>query len=171
LNSYTRGWRSRPEAGEPGPSTLTIPPTLAITIDSARFGTLTVEPADVLELPQGLIGLGGRRYTLLDRNPGTGFQWLHSLDDPALALPVVDPRRFFRDFALALSAEDEERVGAPDLAAAELYVTVRTAPDPADVVVNLRAPIVVWERRGYQLLNTAPGADLQVRLFASADAA
>jgi flagellar assembly factor FliW len=138
-------------------------------IESSRFGTLQIAPADVLELPLGLIGLDGRHYTLLDRNPGSGFRWLHSLDHPDLALPVVDPRRFFHNFALQLSDEDRERIGAADLAEADLHVTVRTAPDPADIVVNLRAPIVVWERCGYQVLNTAPGAGLQVPLFAPAD--
>lgn len=138
-------------------------------IDSSRFGTLQIEPTDVIEFPLGLIGLGGQRYTLLDRNPGSGFQWLHSLQDGGLALPVIDPRRFFHNFALELTAEERERIGAPDPAEAALYVTVRTAPDPADVVVNLRAPIVVWEGRGYQVLNTAPGAALQAHLFAPAD--
>jgi flagellar assembly factor FliW len=146
-------------------------PTTATVIESLRFGTLTIKPGEVLEFPRGLIGLGGRHYTLLDRNPGTGFRWLHSLDDPAIALPVIDPRSFFHNFALQLSDDEQERVGAGDLDQAQLYVTVRTAPDPADVVVNLRAPIVVWERRAHQVLNTAPGADLQVRLFAPADAA
>jgi flagellar assembly factor FliW len=148
-----------------------IDPTAPTVLESLRFGALTVEPEDVLDFPRGLIGLGGRRYTLLDRNPGTGFWWLHSLDDPAIALPVVDPRGFFHNFALQLSDDERERVGVDDLGEAQLYVTVRTAPDPADVVVNLRAPIVVWERRAHQVLNTAPGADLQVRLFAPADAA
>jgi flagellar assembly factor FliW len=148
-----------------------IDPTEATVLESLRFGTLTIEPDDVLEFPRGLIGLGGRHYTLLDRNPGTGFQWLHSLEDPAIALPVVDPRSFFHNFSLQLSEDEHERVGADDLDQAQLYVTVRTAPDPADVLVNLRAPIVVWERRAHQVLNTAPGADLQVRLFAAADAA
>lgn len=148
-----------------------IDPTAATVLQSLRFGALTIDPDDVLDFPRGLIGLGGRHYTLLDRNPGTGFWWLHSLDDPAIALPVVDPRSFFHNFALALSEDEHERVGAEELEEAQLYVTVRTAPDPADVVVNLRAPIVVWERRAHQVLNTAPGADLQVRLFAPADAA
>jgi flagellar assembly factor FliW len=137
-------------------------------IDSSRFGHVEVAPQEVIEFPRGLIGLGGRHWTLLDRNPGTGFLWLHSLQDGALALPVIDPRRFFRAFSLAIADEDRERIGAPDLAAADLYVTVRAAPDPADVVVNLRAPLVVWEGRGHQVLNAAPGADLQVPLFVPA---
>ena len=147
-----------------------IDPTAPTVLESLRFGALTVEPEDILDFPRGLIGLGGRHYTLLDRNPGTGFLWLHSLDDPAIALPVIDPRGFFHNFSLQLGEDEQERVGAEELEDAQLYVTVRTAPDPADVVVNLRAPIVVWERRAHQVLNTAPGADLQVRLFAPADA-
>jgi flagellar assembly factor FliW len=146
-------------------------PITTTVLESLRFGTLTIEPDEVLEFPRGLIGLGGRHYTLLDRNPGTGFLWLHSLEDPAIALPVVDPRSFFDNFALQLSEDEHERVGAEDLGQAQLYVTVRTAPNPGDVVVNLRAPIVVWERRAHQVLNTAPGADLQVRLFAPANTA
>jgi flagellar assembly factor FliW len=153
------------------PETTTDPMTTTV-IESSRFGTVEVAHEDRLEFPRGLIGLGGQYYTLLDRNPGTGFLWLHSLDDPGLALPVLDPRRFFHNFALELSAEEREQVGVENPAAeAELYVTVRTAPNPADVVVNLRAPIVVWEGRGHQVLNTAPGAELQARLFAPADAA
>ena len=134
-------------------------------IESTRFGPLQIEPEDILEFPHGLIGLGGRHYTLLDRNPGSGFLWLHSLDDPALALPVVDPRDFFNPFPLEFSASDRELIAVEDLDGAQLYVTVRAAPDPADIVVNQRAPIVIVERQAYQLLNSAPGAELQARLF------
>ena len=138
-------------------------------IDSSRFGPLQVEPEDVIDFPLGMIGLPGHRYTLLDRNPGSGFLWLHSLDEPALALPVLDPRKFFKGFEVSIGDEDRERVGASDLDAAALYVTVRAASDPADIVVNLRAPIVVWEQVGHQVLNTAPGASLQAPLFAPAE--
>jgi flagellar assembly factor FliW len=142
------------------------PTPTTTTCESSRFGTLEIPAEGVIEFPLGLIGLGGLRYALLDRNPGSGFHWLHSLEDPHLALPVVDPRRFFHPFVLGLGDEDRERVGAPDPAAAQVYVTVRTAPDPADTLVNLRAPLVVWERRGHQVLNAAPGAELRVPLFA-----
>ena len=142
-----------------------MPATDTATIESSRFGTLQVAAEEIIEFPFGLIGLEGSRYTLLDRNPGSGILWLHSLDSPELALPVLDPHPFFPAFELALSEEDQERIGAPDLAAAQLYVTMRAAPDPADVLVNLRAPLIVYEGHGYQVLNAAPGADLQAPLF------
>jgi flagellar assembly factor FliW len=142
-----------------------MPATDTTTIESSRFGTLQVAAEEVIEFPLGLIGLEGSRYTLLDRNPDSGILWLHSLDLPELALPVLDPDPFFPSFELSLSEEDRERVGAPDLAVAQLYVTMRAAPDPADVVVNLRAPLLIHEGRGYPVLNAAPGADLQAPLF------
>ncbi len=141
--------------------------TAMTPIESSRFGPLEVAPEDVIEFPRGLIGLGGRRYTLLDRNPGSGFLWLHSLEDPALALPVVDPRSFFESFALSLGEEDRARIGADDPLAAQVYVTVRAASDPAEIVVNLRAPLVIWQGRGHQVINSAPGAELQAPLFAA----
>jgi flagellar assembly factor FliW len=141
---------------------------VTLTLDSSRFGALEIPAEAVIEFPLGLIGLGGLRYVLLDHNPGSGFHWLHSLDDPSLALPVVEPRRFFNGFALVLSDEEREQIGAPDLSAAEVYVTVRAAPNPADTLVNLRAPLIVWENRGHQVLNTAPGAELRVPLFGAA---
>ncbi|MFI5009292.1 MAG: flagellar assembly protein FliW [Solirubrobacterales bacterium] len=142
-------------------------PPAPLTIESSRFGSLRVPAEDVIEFPLGLIGLDGSRYTLLDRNPGTGFLWLHSLEDPSLALPVVEPRRFFSSYELSLTEEERERIGV-DPAAARVYVTVRAAADPAEVVVNLRAPLVVAEGRGHQVLNTAPGAELQAPLFSTA---
>jgi flagellar assembly factor FliW len=144
---------------------------MPVTIESARFGALQFADEAVIDFPQGLIGLPGTRYALIDRNPKSGFLWLHSLDDPALALPVVDPRLFFPAFALELGGEDSELIGLEDPHAAALFVTVRARPRPEDITVNLRAPLVVWEGRGYQVLNAAEGADLQAPLFALAGTA
>lgn len=138
-----------------------------ITIQSSRFGALSIAPEEAIEFPHGLIGLAGSRYALLQRNPGSGFLWLHSLQDGALALPVIDPRPFFPGFELVLSAEERERIGDCDPGAAAVYVTVRAAADPAETVANLRAPLLICAGVGFQVLNGAPGADLQAPLFPS----
>jgi flagellar assembly factor FliW len=143
---------------------------VSVTFQSIRFGEVQVAEQDVIEFPFGLIGLGGARYTLLDRNPGTGFLWLHSVDEPALALPVVRPEPFFSEFSLHMAPEDVERTGIE--AGAEdvtLYVTVRATPNPIDITANLRAPLVVHEGRGYQVINANPEAQLQAPLFVLSD--
>ena len=137
-----------------------------VTFESIRFGTVEIAAEDVIEFPFGLIGLGGLRYTLLDRNPGSGFLWLHAVDNPALALPVVSPHQFFSTFTLEIAPEDRERTGIEDATGAQLYVTVRATPDPADITANLRAPLLILGGHGYQVLNTHEDAPLQAPLFA-----
>jgi flagellar assembly factor FliW len=138
---------------------------MSVTFESIRFGSVEIPQEDVIEFPLGLIGLGGLRYALIDRNPGTGFLWLHSVDDSALALPVVDPRQFFSTFTLDIAPEDRERTGIQDASGARVYVTVRAAPNPLDITVNLRAPLVIHESNGYQVINLSEDAPLQAPLF------
>jgi flagellar assembly factor FliW len=138
---------------------------MPVRFESVRFGELEVPEEAVVDFPFGLIGLGGLRYALVDRNPGSGFLWLHCVEDPALALPVVDPSDFFSSFALEMAPEDRERTGLEDLQGAQLYVTVRAAPNPLEITANLRAPLVVSDGRGYQVLNGATGASLRAPLF------
>lgn len=143
---------------------------MPVTFQSVRFGTVEVADEQVVEFPFGLIGLGGLRYALVDRNPGSGFLWLHSTEDPALALPVVGPHTFFPDFHPRITEEDRERTGIADVETATLYVTVRAAPDPLQTTANLRAPLVVRDGRGYQVINADAQAPLRAPLFVLAGA-
>jgi flagellar assembly factor FliW len=139
---------------------------MSMKFQSIRFGPIEIGEQDVIEFPLGLIGLGGLQYTLIDRNPGTGFLWLHAVDNAALALPVVSPHQFFPSFSLEIAPEDRERTGIENAEPAELYVTVRATPNPLDITANLRAPLVIREGRGYQVLNVNEDAPLQAPLFA-----
>jgi flagellar assembly factor FliW len=138
---------------------------MSVTFKSIRFGTVEIDAQDVIEFPFGLVGLGGLRYALIDRNPGTGFLWLHEIDNPALALPVVSPHQFFANFTLEIAPEDQERTGIQDASDALLYVTVRATPNPLDITANLRAPLVIRDGSGYQVINTHEDAPLQAPLF------
>ncbi len=45
-------------------------------------------------------------------------------------------------------------------------MTVRAAPNPLDITANLRAPLLILDGRGYQVINTNEEAPLQAPLFA-----
>jgi len=126
------------------------------TIDSTRFGRIEVAPDSAIAFPHGLAGLDSRRFTLVARAEDDAFVWLHSLEDPALALAVADPRRFFADFALE---------PAPP-ADASVYVTVRASEQIEEFTANLRAPLVIADGIGQQVINEAAGAELRAPLFA-----
>ena len=136
-------------------------PTL--TVDSTRFGTLEIDPAERIGFPAGLIGLGGREFVLIDHDAESSFRWLQSLEDPALALPVTNPWAFFADYEVELSDDDTERVG--EAADIEVWVTIRTGTDLSDFSANLRAPIVIANGRGFQVINEATEAPVRAPLF------
>jgi flagellar assembly factor FliW len=139
---------------------------LSLMIESSRFGRVEIDPSTVVEFPDGLIGLGGSRYALLASEPSSPFLWLHSIDDPTLALPVTDPHHFFPDFTVELGDEDASRLSLDDTTSVAVYVTVRAAEALEDFRANLKAPILVWSGRGHQVINQAPGAKLRAPLFA-----
>jgi flagellar assembly factor FliW len=138
----------------------------ALTVESTRFGTLQVD-AEPIHFPAGLIGLGGRDFVLIDHDPDSAFSWLQSVEDPSLALPVTDPFAFFADYVVELSEDDTDRVGGAD-AAPIVLVTVRAAAELSDFSANLRAPILIANGRGHQVINEAPDAPVRAPLFAGA---
>ena len=138
---------------------------MAVTIESTRFGTLEVPDEAVVEFPTGLIGLGGTRYTLLSREESKPFLWLHSIDDPSLAMPVTKPGIFFADYEVEISDTEAHRIGITDPADAEVYVTVRAAESIQDFRANLRAPILIVGGRGHQVINEADGTSVRQPLF------
>lgn len=148
---------------------------MSTTIDSTRFGRIEVAPDSAIAFPHGLTGLDSRRFTLVARAEDDAFVWLHSLEDPALALPLADPRRFFAGFALEPAEGELERLDlAPTALASDdaaIYVTVRASERLEDFTANLRAPLVIVDGVGHQLLNQAPEAELRAPLFAELAAA
>jgi flagellar assembly factor FliW len=133
-----------------------------LTVESSRFGTLEIEAGAVLEFPTGLIGLQSTRWTLVGGTTDGPFQWLHSLDDPALALPVTSPWAFFADYEVDLSDADSERISADDVL---VLVTVRAGSELSDFSANLRAPILISGGRGHQVINQSAHAPVRAALF------
>jgi flagellar assembly factor FliW len=140
---------------------------MALTLQSTRFGEVEIPEESVIEFPYGLIGLGGNRYTLLARSDDAAFVWLHSLDDPALALPLTNPWRFFEAYELEIADEEAGRLGIESDDDTAVYVTVRAAETLEDFSANLRAPILVSNGLGHQVINQAPDAPVRAPLFPS----
>jgi len=140
--------------------------TETITLESSRFGTVEVPAQAIVEFPTGLIGLGGHRYALLARSEESTFVWLHSLEDPELALPLTNPWQFFNSYEVELSDDEADRIGVSDAEETVVYVTVRAAETLEDFSANLRAPILIADGLGHQVINQAPDAPVRAPLFA-----
>jgi flagellar assembly factor FliW len=138
---------------------------MAVSIDSTRFGQIEIQDEAVIEFPNGMIGLTGTRYALVAREEDGAFQWLHSLDDPSLAIPVTNPFVFFQSYEVEISSAEADRIGITEPEQADVYVTVRAGEQLEDFRANLRAPILITAGRGYQVINEASDAPVRAPLF------
>jgi flagellar assembly factor FliW len=140
-------------------------------IESSRFGLLEIAEEAVLEFPEGLIGLPGTRYALIAQAEDSPFYWLHSVDDPDLALPVTNPWLFFSDFEARVSDEDAKALGLDGPEEASIFCVVRAAESLEDFTANLLAPVVVHAARrvGRQVINEAAGYRVREPLFSEVE--
>ncbi len=137
---------------------------MSVTLNSPRFGVLEIPDEGVIEFPLGLIGIEGHRYALVNQDD-SAFAWLHSLDDPSFALPVMNPWQVFVDYEVEISDAEAARIAISDPEKTSVYVTVRATERAEDCSVNLRAPILISEGRGFQVINEFPSAPLRAPLF------
>jgi len=138
---------------------------MAEIVNSTRFGELEVPDEVLIDFPEGMIGVGGRRFALLEREESGAFKWLQETSEPDLALPVTDPFAFFPDYEVVLSDGEAERIGVTDPAAAQVLVVVRADEDPGRISANLLAPILIASGAGHQVMNESSWAPLREPLL------
>lgn len=81
---------------------------------------------------------------------------------------MTNPWAFFAEYEVELSDADTAKLGADE---ATVLVTVRASTELADFSANLRAPILIAEGRGHQMINEAKDAPVRAPLFEIAESA
>ncbi|MDR0997049.1 MAG: flagellar assembly protein FliW [Zoogloeaceae bacterium] len=122
------------------------------------FGEIDVDPAKVLEFPRGLANFEQQTRYMLIHEPGTGNDpvsyTLQSLDDPTLALQLIDPAALGFSYELALSDDEAALIGLanPKDAAVMLVIFKREDKATAGLGAGLRAPLIIntQTRKGLQ---------------------
>ena len=124
-------------------------------VKTTRFGEIEVKEADVLELPNGLIGFPElKKYVLLDHDKESPFKWLQSLDDGAIAFVLINPLLFRPEYTVEVS---EAEVGDLELTREEdavISVIITMPSNPKNMTANLKAPLVfnLKNRKGKQII-------------------
>jgi flagellar assembly factor FliW len=122
-------------------------------ISTPRFGSLTIDEADVLTFVDGLIGMEEcRRWVLLADAQNSSLGWLQNLDHPEVALGVVNPRRFVADYQARVARRDITPLGLQNPQDAQVLVIVSKSGN--ELTLNLKAPLVIHlaERLGRQIV-------------------
>ena len=135
-------------------------------INTKVFGEIDIADEKIIHFPLGIIGFPDlTEFTLIhDEDRGIGsIHWMQSIQEPAFAMPVMDPLIVRPDYNPEV--DDELLASAGDITAENLLVlvTVSIPGDLKKMSVNLRGPIVInaAERKACQII--VEGEDYAVK--------
>lgn len=115
--------------------------------NTRMFGEIEIEDSKIIILEQGIVGFPDmKRFALIfdeDRGRESTIKWFQSMDDPAFAMPVLDPLELVEDYAPAVSDELRRSLGGLNSENAFVLTTVTVPPDIEQISINLKAPIII----------------------------
>ncbi|MBS0208792.1 MAG: flagellar assembly protein FliW [Planctomycetes bacterium] len=111
-------------------------------LKTTRFGSVSVEPGDVLTFNSGLLGLEAcRQWVLLADAHNDALGWLQCLSQPEVALALVSPRRFVPDYQFRVYRSELAPLELEQVSAAQVLVIL--GRNESGLTLNLKAPIVI----------------------------
>ena len=116
-----------------------------IRINTKRFGEMEFSEESVVRVRGGLIGLGGlENYVIIRNQDGSPLYWLQCVDDPDLALVMIDPQVFKPDYAPPIPPAVAGELEAAEPGELSVFVIVTIpAGNPRGLTANLLGPVVV----------------------------
>jgi len=116
-------------------------------IQTVNFGDLDIPEDKIITFKEGVPGFSQiHRFAVLELEELKPFQYLQALDEPPIALFIINPFMVDPTYEFRLTDSDMEDLNSKN--SAELAVfTVATIPeDPRQATLNLMAPIVINEK-------------------------
>ena len=127
-------------------------------IETRVFGEVDIDPAKIIHFENGIVGFPDLQdFALIhdsDQGDNAGIRWMQSIEEPAFAMPVMDPLTVKPDYNPEVDDEVLKPIGKLDPEEILVLVTVTVPKDLKKMSVNLRAPIIinVSERKAVQII-------------------
>lgn len=115
-------------------------------VTTKLFGEIETSEEKVILFPGGIIGFPEmQRFMLIHdvENEKTTISWLQSLDEPAFAMPVIDPLVLLGDYDPLVEDEMLEILGELKPENMLVVVTVTVPSDITKMTANFKAPIII----------------------------
>ena len=117
-----------------------------MNITTKNFGEITIDDEKIIKFPSGIIGFPDLTdFALIhDEEKGVGgIHWMQSMQEPAFAMPVMDPLNVCEDYNPQVDDEILKPIGELVPEETLVLVTVTVPTDLTQMSVNLRGPIVI----------------------------
>lgn len=117
-------------------------------IKTKCFGEVDIEDEKIVDFPDGILGFEEyKRFTLIYDIKNNGekskIAWLQAVDEPDLALPVMNPFDVKEDYAPFMREASFKDLGDVNSENALVLLLVTVPNDVTKATANLKAPVVI----------------------------
>ncbi|MBQ6024766.1 MAG: flagellar assembly protein FliW [Lachnospiraceae bacterium] len=148
-----------------------------MNVKTRHFGDVEIDDSKVITMDNGLFGFENyKKYVLLydsssDEIPN--IQWLQSLDEELLALPVMIPTTVVPDYNPVVEDETLASLGEWKEEDVSMLVTVTVPEDIKKMSINLKAHIVIntTTMKGCQVVAENPEYEVKHMIYELLEAA
>ena len=113
-------------------------------VKTGRFGQLTVDSEEHIQVPQGIMGFPEyTKFCLVDPGDETLILWLQSLENPEICFPVLEPKIFKPEYSARLSAAELRELKLENINQSAVFSILTIPEDVTQMTANLKAPIVI----------------------------
>ena len=138
-------------------------------VNTVRFGEIEIEENRIFNFALPIIGFNEmKKFAIIDTNKDSFFKWLQSIEDPALAFPIVSVFSMNLDYSIDLPDNVVESLKITSVENL-LVMNIASIPqdDPQGATINLLAPIIfnLEELLAGQVVLSGSGYDISFPLF------
>lgn len=120
---------------------------MVMLVKTKHFGEIELDESKIINFDNGILGFEDcKRYTILyDAVEGERpeISWLQSLDEPALALPVISPFIIKPDYNPLIEDELIKSLGELNEDNIVILVSVTVPSDIEKISANIKAPFII----------------------------
>jgi len=139
---------------------------MSVTVETTRFGALQLEQSAIITFTQPIIGFQDyRRFTLIDGPENSGVTWLQSLDSPELAFLMLRPKLIIADYKVSLHPLELSELAVGSVDELETFSLLVVPEDQRKVRTNLKAPILINQKRGLGKQTVLENSDYPIQFF------
>jgi flagellar assembly factor FliW len=146
-------------------------------IKTKHFGEIDLDEDKVLYFENGILGFEDyKKYTLLfDEEDGerSDISWLQSLEEAALAIPVISPFLVKSDYNPEVEDELLKPLGEVTQENIAILVTITVPADIENITANLKAPFIINTdtKKGAQIIIDNPDYEVKYLFYEQLKAA
>jgi len=138
-------------------------------LNTVKFGQIEVNENKVFEFVLPIIGFNDlSKYVIIEPEKDTLFKWLQSVEEPALAFPIISVATLDYDYSVDLAdnvVNDLEITNPESL----LVMNITSIPqdNPRGTTINLLAPIIfnLDNQKAGQVVLSGSGYDISYPMF------